>query len=271
MKTELMGTSNDATDLLLDVVLSRLRKIPDQVVAQLHKRDVVSSTQDCYRQIRDIQLDHDTFWSTKETYDEELRASICYGIVTSPQNPTPAPLTPPPISGEIEKLITCPITLEFMKDPIMIVQSEQTCVQESLCQWLLEHPSQCPVSSQNFGTKLDIRDNLVTQQLLMHFMDDEAYQKYNDTDFNQKYSTLWKEPDNTEAKLILPDKKMIHLPNSSLSIGFTGTSPIISSITDNSSFWGEVLVGMAIDTLEMPGSPTYMQLCWNQRGCAAPS
>jgi hypothetical protein len=54
MKTELMGTSNDATDLLLDVVLSRLRKIPDQVVAQLHKRDVVSSTQDCYRQIRDI-------------------------------------------------------------------------------------------------------------------------------------------------------------------------------------------------------------------------
>jgi hypothetical protein len=49
MKTELMGTSNDATDLLPDVVLSRLRKIPDQVVAQLHKRDVVSSTQDCYR------------------------------------------------------------------------------------------------------------------------------------------------------------------------------------------------------------------------------
>jgi hypothetical protein len=105
----------------------------------------------------------------------------------------------------------------------------------------------------------------------MHFMDDEAYQKYNDTDFNQKYSTLWKEPDNTEAKLILPDKKMIHLPNSSLSIGFTGTSPIISSITDNSPFWGEVLVGMAIDTLEIPGSPTYMQLGWNQRGCAAPS
>jgi hypothetical protein len=69
MKTELMGTSNDAADLLLDVVLSRLRKIPDQVVAQLHKSDVVSSTQDCYRQIRDIQLDHDTFWSTKETYD----------------------------------------------------------------------------------------------------------------------------------------------------------------------------------------------------------
>ncbi len=127
------------------------------------------------------------------------------------------------------------------------------------------------MSGQNFGTKLDIRDNLVTQQLLMHFMDDEAYQKYNDTDFNQKYLALWKEPDNTEAKLILSDKKMIHLPNSSLSIGFTGTSPIISSITDNSPFWGEVLVGMAIDTLEIPGSPTYMQLGWNQRGCAAPS
>jgi hypothetical protein len=28
---------------------------------------------------------------------------------------------------------------------------------------------------------------------------------------------------------------------------------------------------MAIDTLEIPGSPTYMQLGWNQRGCAAPS
>lgn len=90
MKTELMGTSNDVADLLLDIVLSGLRKIPDQVVAQLHERDIVSSTQDCYRQIRDIQLDHDTFRSTKETYDEELLQWVME-LSLPPQNPaTPA-------------------------------------------------------------------------------------------------------------------------------------------------------------------------------------
>lgn len=94
------------------------------------------------------------------------------------------------------------------------------------------------MSGQNFGTKLDIRDDLVTQQLLMHFMGDEVYQKFDDTDFHQKYLALWKEPDNsaTEAKLILPDKKMIHLPNSSLDIGFTGLLALLQSFIDCRQF-----------------------------------
>jgi hypothetical protein len=92
-----------------------------------------------------------------------------------------------------------------MRDPVMIVQLQQMLDPESLFNWLLEHlsllehPSQCPVSGQNFGTNLDFRDNLVTQQLLMHFMGDNVYQKCDDTDFHQKYLALW----NKEAKLFL--------------------------------------------------------------------
>jgi hypothetical protein len=65
-------------------------------------------------------------------------------------------------------MISCPIILEFMRDPVMIVQLQQMLDPESLFNWLLEHlsllehPSQCPVSGQNFSTNLDFRDILVT-------------------------------------------------------------------------------------------------------------
>jgi hypothetical protein len=74
----------------------------------------------------------------------------------------------------LRKIISCPITLEFIRDPVMIVQLQQMSDPESLFNWLLEHlsllehSSRCPVSGQNFGTNFDFRDNLVTQQLLMH-------------------------------------------------------------------------------------------------------
>jgi hypothetical protein len=140
-----------------------------------------------------------------------------------------------------------------MRDPVMIVQLQQMSDQEFLCNWLLE---KCPVSGQSFGTNLDSEDNLVAQQLLMNFMGVDVYQKYDDTDFHQNYSALW----NKEAKLFLPDEMVVCLPALRLGIHFCVNPPIFIKIAYDSPFRGEVLVGMAIDTLEMPGGPTYMQL-----------
>lgn len=53
---------------------------------------------------------------------------------------------------------------------------------------------------------------------------------------------------------------MVCLPASRLGIHFCGNPPIFVKIAYDSPLRGEVLVGMVIDTLEMPGGPTYMQL-----------
>lgn len=262
MKSELLSTSNDVADLLLDVVMRGLRNIPDQVVAQLRDQNVVSSKQDCYDQIREIQQDKDAFRTAKETFDEELLQWVM--DISLPESKPSKPRTSTAMSEDIEKLITCPVTLEFMRDPVMIIQSEQTCDRESLCNWLLEHPSKCPVTGQNFGEKLDYKDNLVARQLLMHFVGDDAYQKYDDSEFQRKYTSLWKDPNGNSAKPMLPDEKTIPLPTSTLGISFAGTPPMITKIANNSPFLGDVLIGMAIDTFVMPGGPTYMQLSTNE-------
>lgn len=240
MKSELMSQSNDVADLLQDVVMNGLREIPDQFIVQLIERDVVSCKQDCYEQIREIQRDEDGFLTAKETYDEELLHWVM-NISLSPARLSTA-LHSIPMSQEIERLITCPLTLELMKDPVMIVQSEQTCDQEPLCQWLMEHPNQCPVTGQKFCEKLEYKDNLIARQLLMHFLGDDAYQKYK-------------------------GEKTIHLPTTSaLGIDITGTPPVVTGIAESSPLRGEDLVGMAIDTFVLLGGPTYMELSTEEFG-----
>jgi hypothetical protein len=52
---------------------------------------------------------------------------------------------------------------------------------------------------------------------------------------------------------------VVHLPASRLGIHFCGNPPIFIKIAYDSLFRGKVLVGMAINTLEIPGGPAYMQ------------
>lgn len=200
--------------------------------------------------------------SSTETFKEAMQLSL-------PRPPAASSFPPHfPMSEEIENLIVCPITLELMRDPVMIVQSDQTCDRESLCRWLIGNPSQCPVTGKNYGEKLEYRDNLVARKLLMHFVGDEAYQRYDDSDFQRQYEAFWKEPDRKSGSTILPDERKINLPTSTIGISFSGTPPTITKIADSSIFRGEsrALIGMAIDTLVLPGGPTYMELCTKDLG-----
>jgi len=97
---------------------------------------------------------------------------------------------PPRMSNEIEKMLTCPISHEPMRDPVTLVESGQTYDKESLCQALLHFPTLCPLTGQSFPGKLQYIDCLPTRQILTLFVGNEAYQKYDDSCFRRRYSAV---------------------------------------------------------------------------------
>jgi hypothetical protein len=60
-----------------------------------------------------------------------------------------------------------------------------------------------------------------------------------------------KEPSAKET--ILPEEKTIVLPADNIGVSFKGTPPKVNRVLDESSMKGKIRVGMAVDTLEVPG------------------
>jgi len=98
---------------------------------------------------------------------------------------------PPPMTEEIEKLLTCPISLDFLRDPVILVESEQTLDRKSLCPCLLRKPTRCPVSGQDFGKKLQYIDCVKTLQFLTLYLGENAFQRHDDSDFQRQYDVFF--------------------------------------------------------------------------------
>jgi hypothetical protein len=47
----------------------------------------------------------------------------------------------PLMIDEIKEILTCPISLDIMRDPVVIVQSGNTYDREAIRQWLLRSPT----------------------------------------------------------------------------------------------------------------------------------
>ena len=93
--------------------------------------------------------------------------------------------------------------------------------------------------------------------------------EYDDLDWNDVQEILsdtedstsrWMLLENQEPIIPLPDEKMVYLPTERLMVSFSGKPATITKIADESPVAGEFMVGLAADTLIMPGGPTYMEL-----------
>lgn len=114
-------------------------------------------------------------------------------------------------SEAIGEFLTCPISCDIMRDPVTLVQSGHTFDRESLCQWLLIHPTRCPYTNVDYGVKLQYGDNIVIRQLLTLYKGDAAYQQFDDSGFEVRYAALWNESlyENIAAYLYGMNKKQI--------------------------------------------------------------
>jgi len=90
---------------------------------------------------------------------------------------------------QIEEMLTCPFSLELVRDPVMVVQSNQSYDRERLCTYLLSNPTRCPMEG-IFPEKLQYVNNLALRQLLVLYKGDGAYQKYDDSEFRRQYDAM---------------------------------------------------------------------------------
>jgi hypothetical protein len=92
-----------------------------------------------------------------------------------------------PTMDEIEKLLTCPISHDIMRDPVTLEKSGHVFDRENLCQCHIKNPTKCPLTNTDYGEKLHYADCISIRKLLTMYMGDGAYQRFDDSSFRKEY------------------------------------------------------------------------------------
>lgn len=101
----------------------------------------------------------------------------------------------PSLTDEVRAALTCPISREVMRDPVTLVQTNQTYDREFLCHWLVDNPTQCPMTGYCFEERLEYIDDIKTRGLLISYLGKEAYQRFDESDFQCQYVAKWYDSD----------------------------------------------------------------------------
>jgi hypothetical protein len=79
----------------------------------------------------------------------------------------------------------CPISLNWMQDPVILFPSGCTYDKKAICNWLLTNPDCDPITQEQYDTPMSYADNVSVRQLLQQDHGDAAYVKYDDSKFNK--------------------------------------------------------------------------------------
>jgi ankyrin repeat protein len=105
---------------------------------------------------------------------------------------TPMELKIKQLPEDIQRILTCPISGDIMKDPVILFPSGKTFNRESLCTWLLHNPTpRCPWTNQPLDRHMTYVENREIRDTLIYYLGEEAYVRFDDTDFKDRYQALW--------------------------------------------------------------------------------
>jgi TPR repeat protein len=108
---------------------------------------------------------------------------------------TPLELDQEQLSEDIRRILTCPISGDIMKDPVILFPYGKTFNRESLCTWLLRNPiPRCPWTNKPLEQHMTYVENRDTRETLIQHLGEEAYEKYDDSAFQFQYQALWNAP-----------------------------------------------------------------------------
>ena len=175
---------HDVADLLEKQVVPCMKRLPDQIIQKLIDMGVVENRQDCNEQIKEIaeraqELRNEKTFVEKDLLKQVEALSLAEHLMRQNER------------NGIPKALIDPITLDRMKDPVMLVQSGNTYDRESLCRCLLWHPNRDPVTGKRFFSKLKYRSNISMRQILIYHCGDATYQKHDDSAFEAAYDRAW--------------------------------------------------------------------------------
>ncbi len=90
----------------------------------------------------------------------------------------------PQLDDRTKEMLTCPISGDLMRDPVILYPSGKTFDRKPLCTWLLRNPEpRCPWTNRPLGRMMPYIENRDTRDTLIYYKGEEAYQRYDDTTF----------------------------------------------------------------------------------------
>ncbi len=92
-----------------------------------------------------------------------------------------APPHLPPMTDKIRRTLTCPISHEFMQDPVILDPTAETFDRGALCEWIVDNPTRHPITKVDFGIRLQYQDNIYVRALLIQYRGQGEYQRYDDS------------------------------------------------------------------------------------------
>jgi tetratricopeptide (TPR) repeat protein len=105
---------------------------------------------------------------------------------------TPLQLALEQLSDDIRRSLTCPISGDIMEDPVILFPSGKTFNRESLCTWLLRNPMpRCPWTNHPLERHMTYVENREIRDILIYYLGEEAYVRYDDSTFKVQYQALW--------------------------------------------------------------------------------
>ena len=95
-----------------------------------------------------------------------------------------------PDDASLEWLLQCPISLERMKDPVVVFPSGHSYDRKYICQSLLYHPNLDPKSGVYFEAPLRYTTNFVLRNILQEM---QSFVPHDDSHFEDAYKKAWHE------------------------------------------------------------------------------
>jgi Sel1 repeat/U-box domain len=91
-------------------------------------------------------------------------------------------------NGNENDALVCSISFDRMQDPVLVIPSGHTYDKKFLCDWLLLHPNQDPMTpGEQCDPALMFADNIALRKVQIQQHGDGAYVKYDNTSFQKDY------------------------------------------------------------------------------------
>eukprot|EP00618_Florenciella_parvula_P031928 CAMPEP_0119543064 /NCGR_PEP_ID=MMETSP1344-20130328/53924_1 /TAXON_ID=236787 /ORGANISM="Florenciella parvula, Strain CCMP2471" /LENGTH=656 /DNA_ID=CAMNT_0007587337 /DNA_START=35 /DNA_END=2005 /DNA_ORIENTATION=- len=138
---------------LPEMIAQAMKENNQSLLEQLSQQHGDGTAEDLKRQVADLKTEHEH--ELKHVKDSAYRAELEAALALSRVART----------AMVPDELKCPITLELMEEPVMLVQSGQTYDREAILTWLIKNPNKCPLTG-DFEGEAKVQPNYAVKGLV---------------------------------------------------------------------------------------------------------
>mmetsp|Transcript_23349 Transcript_23349/g.62743 ORF Transcript_23349/g.62743 Transcript_23349/m.62743 type:complete len:370 (+) Transcript_23349:55-1164(+) len=138
---------------LPEMIAQAMKENNQSLLEQLSQQHGDGTAEDLKRQVADLKTEHEH--ELKHVKDSAYRAELEAALALSRVART----------AMVPDELKCPITLELMEEPVMLVQTGQTYDRKAILTWLIDHPHKCPLTG-DFEGEAKVQPNYVVKGLV---------------------------------------------------------------------------------------------------------